>query len=45
MKNVANAPRAIIVRNNANASRAFPLFLFKALVTYGLDSTIILIPV
>ena len=26
MKNVANVSRAIIAQNNANASRAFPLF-------------------
>ena len=34
MKNCDNASCAIIAPNNANASRAFPLFSFEALVTY-----------
>ena len=36
-KNVANASRPIVVQNNANASHAFPLFSYEALVTYALN--------
>ena len=36
MKNVANTSHTIVGQNNANASHAFPLFSFEALVTYDL---------
>ena len=36
MRNVAKASRTIVVGNTAKASSAFPLFSFKALVTYEL---------